>query len=134
MIHCCRLRHRRYSNVMYYPHISSPLTRNLPSLRAIPCPHPQFLLQGLLLGGVLGGLSKAFWGPLGASWAPFGGLWGVLAATLLPTTVSLNDRVTIWSASGGVLGPSGAVSGALLDHLGALLDHIGTLLDCLEAL
>ena len=120
---------------MYYPHISSPLTRNLPSLRAIPCPHPQFLLQGgLLLGGVLGGLSKAFLGPLGASWAPFGGLWGLLAATLLPTTVSLNDRVTIWSASGGVLGPSGAVSGALLGHLGALLDHIGTLLDCLEAL
>ncbi len=106
MIHCCRLRHRRYSNVMYYPYTSSPLTRNLPCLRATPCPHPQFLLQGLLFGGVLGPLSKAFWGPLGASWALREASWGHL----------------------------GLSAGLSWGHLAALLDHIGALLDCLEAL
>ena len=85
------------------------------------------------MGEPLGGLTDLFKG-FCRSWAPFGRPWGLPRATLLRTAVSLNDWVTIWSASGGVLGPSWAVMGLSLGHIGALLGRLGALLDCLGAL
>eukprot|EP00959_Pyramimonas_sp_CCMP1952_P228921 4786604-Pyramimonas_sp.AAC.1 len=69
---------------------------------------------------------KAVWRPLGLP----------PRVALPPTTaVPLNDWVTIWNASEGVvLGPSWAAMGLSEGHLGPLLCRFRALLDCLEAL
>ena len=106
---------------------------------AAPCePFPAILSSfcgGSSFESLLGARTflGAPWGPLEASWAPSGGLWWLPRAALLRTRVSLNDWVAIWSASGGVLGPSWAVMGISWGHIGALLGRLGALLDCLEA-